>query len=313
MTDQTEVSRRLFLAEPGEKPILTTDPVEYIDRFERFLEATGIAPERLLSTPLVNIPLPVATKTEDGTVSRWAGINPAMMWLPLFWLPAHLALRYRYRTIDAATGGDANDIETESDEVWAMRVMLELTYSGLYSPEDGTWVDVLALYDLDISNPVDQARVQMWLAGASDEVLDSIDLSERIVHAENPEWALESARQLADVAVPAQWSLSARGITVAISQQLEFSGDTDTERRKLISVMGDVARNALSTLPPDPDSGVLVTDVLEALSDQARRSDADSSYLMDSLLQLLAGVSDDYSVYVDAVLAEPADVGAGSH
>lgn len=310
MADQPQVKRRLFLAEPGEQPILTRDPIEYIERFDRFVEATGIVPERVLSTPLVNVPLPVAMKAQDDTIQRWSGIDPAMMWLPLFWLPPHLALRYKYRVIDPETGGDSGDFQIESDEVWAMRVMLELTYSGLYSPVDGTWGDVLSFYGLDVENPVDQARVQMWLSGNPDEVLDSIDLTDHILNAEDPEWALVAARHLADTAVPAQWSLSAGGLLVAISQQLAFVGDSDAERRKLITVMGNVASNSLRSVPADPETGMDIVDVVEAIVSEAQRPAADSSYLMDTFLQVLSDVTEDFNPYVDAMLPEELRVNA---
>lgn len=303
MTDQPTVKRRHFLAGPGDEPLLTTDPIEHLESFERFVEATGIDPSRIVSTPVVKFPLPVAMKDDAGGLQRWADIEPAMMWLPLFWLPPRLALRYQYRVIDEATGGTTDDLETESDEVWAIRVMLELVFAGLYNPADGTWGDVLSFYGLDVENPVDQARVQLWLAGHSDEILDSIDLTEHILHPEDPEWALRAARDLADTLVPAQWSLSATGLFVAATQHLAHRGDTDAERRRMLIVLGSTAVNALRTIPTD-ESGIGVADVLEAIVDQARQSESDSTDLLDTFLQALTEVADDFGPYLDACVQD---------
>lgn len=300
MTDQQTVKRRHFLANPGDEPLLTTDLIDYHERYERFVEGTGIDPSRVVATPVVKFPLPVAFKDANGNLERWTGIEPSMMWLPLFWLPPHLALRYKYRVIDAETGGTNDDLEVESDDVWAIRVMLELVYAGLYNPVDGTWGDVLSFYGLDIDNPVDQARVQLWLAGHPDEVLDAIDLTDHIVHVEDPEWGLRSARELATTLVPAQWSLSASGLLIAAKQYLDDRGDTDRNRRDMITVLGSVAVNSLRTIPAD-DSGVPISDVIEAVVAEVQQPDSDSAYLLDTFLQALSEVSDDFAPFADSI------------
>lgn len=299
MTQQPQAKRRAFLAGPGDLPLLTADPIEHLEGFEHLIEATGIDPGRVLATPVVRFPLPVPRKAEDGTLERWVGIDPKMMWLPLFWLPPHLALRYQYRVINAETGGTSDDLEIESDEVWAIRVMLELLYSGMYDPATGTWADVLSFYGLDVDSPVDQARVELWLDGYPDEVLDSIDLTAHIRHDEDPEWALKAARDLADTLVPAQWSLTASGLLLAAGNHLAYKGNTDQERRSMVSVLGSVAVHELSTLPAD-ESGVTVSDLIEAIVIAIQAPENDSEQLSEDFLQALAEVSEDFEPYVQA-------------
>lgn len=301
MTDQPQVKRRSFLAGPGTQPLLTTDPIEHIEGFDRFVESTGIDPSRLLGTPLVAFPIPVPFKDDAGGTQRWQGIDPKMMWLPLFWLPPHLALRYRYRVIDEATGGTSDDLEIESDEIWAVRVMLELTRVGMYDAATGTWADILSFYGLDIDDPVDQARVELWLDGYPDDVLDAIDLTEHIVFPENPEWGLEAARQMVDTLVPAQWSLTASGLLLAAGQYLAFKGSSDKHRRDMLSVLGSVAVNALRTIPAD-ESGIPVHDLIEAIVAAAQSPENGSEQLVDDFLQFLAEVSEDFEPYVDAYM-----------
>lgn len=301
MTDQSQVKRRAFLAEPGDHPLLTPDPIEHLESFERFVEATGIDPGRVLATPVVRFPIPVPHKGANGELERWSGITPSMMWLPLFWLPPHLALRYQYRVIDEATGGTSDDLEIESDEVWAIRVMLELIYAGLYDPNTGTWGDVLSFYGLDVESPVDQARVEMWLDGFPDDDLDKIDLTPHILHAEDPEWALRAARELADTLVPAQWSLTASGLLLAAGSHLAYKGSADQDRRDMVTVLGSVAVNALRSIPAD-ETGIPVSDLIESIVIAAQSNDNDSEQLAEDFMHALAEVSEDFEPYVEAYM-----------
>lgn len=97
------------------------------------MDTSRIDVERVLG-PLCAGPLPVSTKGPDGRPERWARANPAFMWHPLMWLPPHLALRSQYRAIDDCQGGGTSEDTTiESDEIWTIRVALELVNSGLYN------------------------------------------------------------------------------------------------------------------------------------------------------------------------------------
>lgn len=289
-----EIRRRSFLNEPGENLLLTSDPIEYIRRFDEFIDQSRLPPEKVLATPLSAVPLPVAAKTSGGHAERWAGANPAFMWHPLMWLPPHLALRYRYRLIDEEQGGTVEDTAIESDTTWTIRVALELVHAGLYNPEDGTWLDVLAYYGIDADNPVDQARVEAWLRGGADVTLDGIDLTSMIAVHGDEEWALRVAADLAEVLVPAQWSLIAAGIIEAVRSQLEQVGDADDRQRALISVMGQVAAQALHDVPADPETGIDYIDLIGVITEEAQSPDADLFYLMNTFLEAVSEVAADY-------------------
>lgn len=295
-----QVRRRLFLVEPGEEPLLNTDPVELMHRFERFVDATGLAPERVLCSPVVKVPLPVAVRGADGVVKRWA-VDPEAMWLPLFWLPPRVGLRYEYKTIDAASGGTNDDLEIESDETWAIRVMLELMYAGLFNVTDGTWADVLFAYGIDVENPVDQARIQVWLDGGADETLDNIDLTDSFDNPDDPHWALSRARELADTFIPAAWSLSAGGILTACAMSLATEGESDQSRRDVLAVLGRLASVALRTIPADED-GLTTTEVIEAIVEESVQPGADLEDLVDGFMQALAEISEDFRPHLDAVV-----------
>lgn len=305
------VKRRHFITAGPEKPVLTSDPSEHIRRFEHFIDATGIPPERVLLTPVVSLPIPVSVTDGEGELERWSHVTPEMMWHPFFWLPKRVALRYQYPTIDEASGGTSADIETEGDDVWAIRVMLELLGSGVYDPTSGTWLDVLAWHGIDVEDPIDLARVQTWQDGEPDDVLDAIDMTPLIeFNPDDPDWGFHAARQFSDVVVPAQWSLTAGSLLVQLNEQITERGDSDEETRKLIGIFGRIASNGLRTIPAD-DSGVDTSTVLDALVEQSEDSEADCAYLMQMLRQVLAETNWDFEPHLRG-LVEGGEAAGGS-
>ena len=63
----------------------------------------------------------------------------------------------------------------EPDDIWCLRVCLELQAAGLYDTDTGTWIDA-SLAGLNGNDPDTAARVDRWLAGAPDSLLDRLDL-----------------------------------------------------------------------------------------------------------------------------------------
>ena len=297
----TVVRRHYLMEEEGTASlVLSPSPTEQLERFSTFSDDTGVPDEQILSVPVVPVPLPVLLRNDDTSeIPRWSGVNPEMMWLPLFWLPERVALRYRYRVVDAEVGGTDEDSEVESDETWAIRVMLELQASGLYDGTDGTWLDVLAYYGLDADNPVDQARVAAWLEGDSDDVLDSIDLTPLFeIEGQEEDWALVAARELSEVFVPAQWALSAIRLHADIVEQVEARGDTDEVRRDVLRTFGRLCANDLRSVPEDPETGISIGELLTEIADQADEPTSDSAYLMDTLQLMLKQTANDYDPYL---------------
>lgn len=313
MTEPSTVKRRHLLTGPGESFLLTTDPIEHYDRFDRFIEMTGLPESQVLSSPAVRFPIPVPLRGEDGLIRRWEGVNPSAMWVPLFWMPERLAMRYRYSVIPDEQGGTEDDYEIESDDVWAMRVMLELTNAGLFNPVDGTWADVLSAYGLDADNTQDQARIHAWLSGGTDPILDSIDLHEAILHTEDPEWALKAALELSEVIIPAQWSLTATGLLLSAQLYMQDEGDAaSTERRRaMVKALGSAAANDFRSMPPTDDLPTY-TDYFHAIVREADRDGADIDELTEGFLAALAEISDDFQPQVDACSEAFASSGASA-
>ena len=218
MVDQ-ELRRRAFILEPGESLLLASSSIEVALRFgmwERFsqLPVTAVVSNPVVATPLVEYP-------EHGHPARvWQQVNPAALWHPLFWLPDRVSGRYQIQAEDGT-------VSVEDDDTWAVRVCLELSMSGLYDAETGTWLDVLAMYGLDIDDPAILDRVRWWQAGDPDPVLDSIDLTEQ-VDVEDTDWALESALAIIGDLRPASWAMLANDLLEKLDE-IADPGKTDTQ------------------------------------------------------------------------------------
>lgn len=200
-----------MLTEPGDTLLLSKSSIEALQRFSDWQDLTGMTPEQFTSDTLCSVPIPVYNEVAPGA-RRFAHVNPAAMWHPLFWLPARVHGQYRLKT------GPNGELEPESIAVRSVRIALELTGSGLYDPETGTWADILATIDIDTDNPLDQARIAEWQAGGVDDALDSIDLEEFLTIQASPNWAIESSLLLLDTFTRAQWAILADSLIALIDE-----------------------------------------------------------------------------------------------
>ena len=67
------------------------------ERLVDFVHETGIAPEDIITEPVVALPLPMHFRGK-----RFDSVEPDALWNPLFWLPEDIALRTRIRETDTA-------------------------------------------------------------------------------------------------------------------------------------------------------------------------------------------------------------------
>ena len=140
------------MTEPGEPLEVASSTLRSAARYRTWAADTGIGAEWVTPQPLCCVPLPVYPAGWPAGRRRWPGLRPAMMWHPLLWLPERLATRYTL--LD-----DAGGRSTEPDDVWALRVCLEVQASGLYDADTGSWLDVLSLAGLDGDDPDTATRV----------------------------------------------------------------------------------------------------------------------------------------------------------
>lgn len=158
-------NRKAFLLEPGDGLLISSDLDSYAHHWDGFTQASGLTGEQVTNTALATVPLPIYPLQFPPGQRRWEGTKTEFMWHPFMWLPPRLAQPARL-----PTGG------AETLEQWIVRVMLEAVIAGFFDPETGTWLDVLATAGIDLDNPIDFLRVEGWLAGEPDELLDAINL-----------------------------------------------------------------------------------------------------------------------------------------
>ena len=240
---------RRFGAEPGELLLSTVDPHEAGMRFGRFLAATGLSGTDVVTSTTTVIPLPLYPAAWPADRKRWTGVRAELMWHPLMWLPPRLAGRARLDVEDR--------IVVESDELWAARVAIEMTASGLYREADGTWLDVLALHDLDIADPAVVARVGAWAAGGDDSVLDGIDLAEQLAPAgAEPEWAFPIAWASVEALRPVARVVHAESLLADTDDIIASAPDLDDAQlaaavRSLFALAGFSFETLPAELEPD--------------------------------------------------------------
>lgn len=197
--------RRHYLSDPGEPLTLVVDPLANVDRFSQMLEDWGLPAGSVAMSPLVSIPVPIYDPGWGAQgVRRWPGTKPEAMWHPLMWLPDELAFQF-----EMFEESDPESSTAEGFELWSLRLACELESSGLYSPALG-WVDVLAAHGLDSARQDHLARVERWLHGAPDQVLDQIDLRTLMGEGWSPQRCLELASESAVALSMANRALAAR-------------------------------------------------------------------------------------------------------
>lgn len=165
------IKQRTMQSEPGQPLLLPAHPATHVANLSDFLDVTGLSPEQVHADPLAIFPMPVY---RDGSGPRqFAGLRPEAAWHPLFWLPRSVA-----GVLCLTRNADGSPAVQEDAGHHMIRVAIELGLSGLYDEADGTWVDVLALHDLDIDDPAVLERARRWLAGEPDSTFDQITLDD---------------------------------------------------------------------------------------------------------------------------------------
>lgn len=161
MLNNEHLTYRTYLPTAGQKLSFDCTPKQWVENADTFRSDTGL--EQVLVNPYASIAMPVYA--EIAGVRRWAEVDPEMLWHPLFWLPPVLANRLV----------DGEQVETEDE--WVLRVLWSLEELGAHNPNTGQWVDVLKAFGIDVETSEGVERVRTWQQGSSDDVLDSVSLT----------------------------------------------------------------------------------------------------------------------------------------
>lgn len=252
--------RRPFLLGPGQPLVAAGDPIQSILDYQSSITAIGIPAEHMVASRMAAIAVPENSgRPPDRSGRRYPGTRPEAMWFPLLWLPQRLATRSRFQIVDgevfaidrSLTGPNilskpaaGFEVYTETQDLWVVRVALEMEESGVYDTETGTWFDVLAHVGIDIDNHVDVDRVRRWLSGDVDNDLDLLDtgleMDRIITDPDDPTWALSSALAIHQTMLDRVWALGADallGMTDDLTVSIMAGEVSDAKQAKHILSM----------------------------------------------------------------------------
>lgn len=306
-TGEDFVVTREFLMEPGENIFLAANPFIAEDRFEAFCEYTGLDESETIFSLLSAIPMPARAATAPPVMKTSAGFNVEAMWVPMFWLPEASS---RPQPV-----GETGRMES-ADEV-AARLCLELISSGLYDPETGHFVDVLALHGIDIEDEADRDRAASWLLGAPDEVLDSIDLSAYLRLDSDPGWSVRESQNIYPDLLRSSWAVTSADLSEMLSELDSTEDDGQrpsiSEIRDLAVMLFEKAGLALTDVELDPTAQP-PAEFWAAMVARARAFEGDDveGFLNDVVAdagQWLEAVSDHYSAALEGLDSKLRELG----
>ena len=242
-TTTTGIRRLTYMTDPGEPLEVASSVLRSVVRHRVWVTDTGIDPVWVKPNPLCSVPLPTYPDRWPAGLRRWPRVRASMMWHPLLWLPDRLATRYTLLDDDGVCS-------TEPDDIWCLRVCLELQASGLYDADTGTWLDVLSLAGLDSHNPDTTGRVDRWLTGGIDPALDRLDLAEHVDRPGDMDWALHAAIDELPAMRVISWVLTAQDLLDAC---YALAGGDDLARlRRSATTITLLAETNLATIPGAP-------------------------------------------------------------
>ena len=312
--DQAYLDNEDSFGMPGEQLVLFrgADPVAFFERERWFQEVTGLAGDRIVSSAMCAVPLPVAERNDLGILERWPSeMNPELLWLPVFWLPELVLTRY----LIESPGSDEPRVET--DDEWALRVASELSAAGLYDPETGSWMDVLAAHGIDVEAPGTALRLSAWLSGEPDKALDNIDLSPLFALRDEAgnaidlhQEALQFALDATPLATTAQFASFAERLLERM--QVTVYGETNLAGR--IEQVDEIATLSLLLLGeaflPQPQEQVIdivqdardsIDEILQGENEMSPQDAWDSiETIADDLRTMLDAVSTEYEPFREA-------------
>ena len=293
-TTTTGIRRLTYMTDPGEPLEVASSVLRSAVRHRVWVTDTGIDPAWIKPNPLCSVPLPTYPENWPAGLRRWPRARATMMWHPLLWLPDRLATRYTLLDDDGVSS-------TEPDDLWCLRVCLELQASGLYDAETGSWLDVLSLAGLDSHDPDTCRRVDNWLTGGSDNVLDRLDLAEHVDRPGDLDWALHAAIDELPAMRVISWVLTAQDLLDACDA-LTTGGAGDLARiRRSASTIAMLAETNLGTVPGDPETNGVTTESVwwQGIRGRLRQFTGDADAMIDTLVRDMAnrlgGILDTYA------------------
>jgi len=229
-------------------------------------EEMGLAPQGVLVSFYGFPTMPKPWPPGPGGSNRLPpGIRPQWAGHPALWLEPEDRLRK----------------PQESDQEWLIRLYLHLLARGYLQPEpDGscTWTDPLLLMDIDVETPEGRQRVERWLRGEDDELLDELRLEDGELREMGGREVLDWEAHRLYLEYEQAWVLGAIGQQQALIQRVWYSHQLFNPARDWGAVLAPLTR--LLQAGGTPDSFEVVQHARRALQQ------VQAAHLARSLLQV---------------------------
>lgn len=124
--------------------------LDSVDNGNAMCRATGLGSDMVIAPLWATTAVPLMTPER----ARVLTANPSIQGHPFLWMPVETIARAE---IDEGGG----NVREESNEEWALRILLEALYSGWFDPRTGRWLDIVK------SSGLGMDRVRTWLSSAS--------------------------------------------------------------------------------------------------------------------------------------------------
>lgn|GEM_PF-5880815 len=271
--------RRAAYLRPKQPIVTSLVPIEHARIWCEFSVDTGI--DRLVSSIMCPVPIP-----EYPLPRRRPGAKANMLWHPFLWLPAHIAER-------------RNEAEVADDDLYALRVALEVDATGLYDRHSGTWLDVCSTVGVDLDDPNGIARAQAWLDGAPDPAFDDIDLTDWTHNPQDPFWASDVAAANLKLWSEVVWYEGANFQAETVAQLASDTTIPAEELQGFLAALAGVSAAWFERVPPIGSSRLpgRPSLVLEAIEERLKGAVLPESELRSEIIPAL---SDAFLVIKDA-------------
>ena len=163
--------------------------------------------------------------------------NPSIQGHPFLWMPVETIARAE---IDEGGG----NVREESNEEWALRILLEALYSGWFDPRTGRWLDVVK------SSGLGMDRVRTWLSSASVDDPEvaalSAPLAGRSPGSEN--WDLDLALNVLPLLQTLGRSFTAEELSIRLDRARK---DSDSKEQSSLLWYGSLLEYVNGVAPAD--------------------------------------------------------------
>lgn len=207
--------------------------LDSVDNRNAMCRATGLGSDMVIAPLWATTAVPLMTPER----ARVLTANPSIQGHPFLWMPVETIARAE---IDEGGG----NVREESNEEWALRILLEALYSGWFDPRTGKWLDIVK------SSGLGMDRVRTWLSSASVDDPEvaalSAPLAGRSPGSEN--WDLDLALNVLPLLQTLGRSFTAEELSIRLDRARK---DSDSKEQSSLLWYGSLLEYVNGVAPAD--------------------------------------------------------------